>query len=307
MTPGRRRVDVNIEDLDRVLDGAREVPLSEADCEKVKTALHAMAAMLVRPRNTEKTNAVLPKSEDPGKDAGPRPDESSKPPAKGHGRNGADAFSSAQKVDIKHQNLKHGDRCPDCGQGNVYGQKKADYRREDGIAGYAWIARYARAFLDAYLKGLAGPKEFLRNGPSQNGVPAHFMTAMFRAAVVPPASIERFRAEAAQLSFGDLSEVYEQWRIRHQFFELPESVLQGWSEELLDANHVSEALEVLKLTVQLHPRSSAAYERLSDAYQSTGQRELAVETCKLALEEDADNADARMRLQELLSIEARPA
>lgn len=124
MIPNRRCVDVNLDELDRVLDGARETPLSEADCEKVKTALHALAAMLVRPRNTEKTNAVLPKSEDPGKDAGPRPDESSTPPAKGHGRNGADAFSGAQKIDIKHQNLKHGDRCPDCGQGNVYGQKE---------------------------------------------------------------------------------------------------------------------------------------------------------------------------------------
>ena len=116
MTPGRRRVDVNIEELDRVLDGARETPLSEADCEKVKTALHALAAMLVRPRNTEKTNAVLPKSEDPVKDAGPQPNESSTPPAKGHGRNGAEAFSGAQKTEIKHQNLKHGDRCPDCKQ-----------------------------------------------------------------------------------------------------------------------------------------------------------------------------------------------
>src|SRR5215468_11776025 len=124
MIPHRRRVDVNLDELDRVLDGARETPLSEADCEKVKTALHALAAMLVRPRNTEKTNAVLPKSEDPGEDAGPQPDESSTPPAKGHGRNGADAFGGAQKIDIKHQNLKHGDRCPDCGQGNVYGQKE---------------------------------------------------------------------------------------------------------------------------------------------------------------------------------------
>jgi len=124
MTPGRRRVDVNIAELDRVLDGAREAPLSEADCEKVKTALHALAAMLVRPRNTEKTNAVLPKSEDPGKDAGPQPNESSTPPAKGHGRNGAEAFSGAQKTEIQHQNLKHGDRCPDCEQGNVYGQKE---------------------------------------------------------------------------------------------------------------------------------------------------------------------------------------
>jgi hypothetical protein len=42
-----------------VLDGARQAPLSEDDYEKLKEALHALAAMLVRPRNTEKTSAVL--------------------------------------------------------------------------------------------------------------------------------------------------------------------------------------------------------------------------------------------------------
>ena len=55
----RRRVDVNLDELDRVLDGARQAPLSEADCDKLKSALHALAAMLARPRNTEKTSAVL--------------------------------------------------------------------------------------------------------------------------------------------------------------------------------------------------------------------------------------------------------
>ena len=37
----RRRVDVNLDELDRVLDGARQAPLSEADCDKLKSALHA--------------------------------------------------------------------------------------------------------------------------------------------------------------------------------------------------------------------------------------------------------------------------
>ena len=44
----RRRVDVNLEELDRVLDQAREAPLSEADYDKLKSALHVLAAMLVR-------------------------------------------------------------------------------------------------------------------------------------------------------------------------------------------------------------------------------------------------------------------
>jgi transposase len=118
----RRRIDVNLDELDRVLDGARQAPLCEADYEKVKDALHAMAAMLVRPRNTEKTSAVLDEAEGSGK-AAAQPDTNAAPPA-GHGRNGAETFGGAQKVEIAHQRLKHGDRCPECGEGNVYGQKE---------------------------------------------------------------------------------------------------------------------------------------------------------------------------------------
>jgi transposase len=121
MKKARRRIDVNLEELDRVLDGAREAPLSEADHDKLKDALHALAAMLVRPRNTEKTSEVLEKPE--GSEAEAQQD-SNAPPPPGHGRNGAEAFGGAQKVDIKHQKLTHGDRCPECGKGNVYGQKE---------------------------------------------------------------------------------------------------------------------------------------------------------------------------------------
>jgi transposase len=116
----RRRVDVNLDELDRVLDGALQAPLSEADCDKLKGALHALAAMLVRPRNTEKTSAVL---EEPETGDGAPPDTDVSPQS-GHGRNPAEAFGGAEKVDIPHQDLKHGDRCPECGKGNVYGQKE---------------------------------------------------------------------------------------------------------------------------------------------------------------------------------------
>ena len=59
MKKTRRRIDVNLEELDRVLDGAREAPLSESDHGKLKDALHALAELLVRTRNTEKTSAVV--------------------------------------------------------------------------------------------------------------------------------------------------------------------------------------------------------------------------------------------------------
>jgi pimeloyl-ACP methyl ester carboxylesterase len=61
-------------------------------------------------------------------------------------------------------------------------QKKADYSRADGIEGYAWLARYVRAFLDAYLKHEKAPKQFLKNTGPANGAPLHFLTSTFRPA-----------------------------------------------------------------------------------------------------------------------------
>ena len=118
MKPGKHRLDVNLDELDQVLDGARQAPLSEADYDKLKDALHAMAALLTRSRNTEKTSAVS------GDAAVGNTAEEEEPPAAGHGRNAASAFVGAPRIEIAHPNLKHGDRCPACGQGNVYAQKE---------------------------------------------------------------------------------------------------------------------------------------------------------------------------------------
>src|SRR4051812_26793438 len=123
MKLAKRRIDVNLEELDRVLDGARQAPLSEPDYDKLKDALHAMAALLARSRNTEKTNAVVGEAAGAEASDSGQPDAPAPPPA-GHGRNRATAFTGARTVEIRHQNLKHGERCPECGQGNVYAQKE---------------------------------------------------------------------------------------------------------------------------------------------------------------------------------------
>ena len=124
MKTSRRCVDVNLDELDRVLDGARQAPLSQDDYEKLKQALHALAAMLVRPRRTEKTSAVLGKLEGAEAGAETQTESNASLLAHGHGRNGAGAFINSRKIAIAHAKLKHGDRCPECGRGNVYGQKE---------------------------------------------------------------------------------------------------------------------------------------------------------------------------------------
>jgi len=47
-------------------------------------------------------------------------DSNKKPPKKGHGRNGASAYTGAKKVFVSHESLKHGDPCPECINGKVY-------------------------------------------------------------------------------------------------------------------------------------------------------------------------------------------
>jgi transposase len=115
----RRRIDVNVEELDRVIDETKKGPLNEADRQKLRTALHALVERLRPQPKTEKTSSVF------GEDASPAPEQGSTDEASaGHGRNGASAYRSAENVGVKHRNLAHGDRCPDCTRGKVYTQKE---------------------------------------------------------------------------------------------------------------------------------------------------------------------------------------
>ena len=55
----RRWIDVNVDELDRIIDTAMCGPLNEVEGHTLRAAVHAMAERLVRRRNTEKTSAVL--------------------------------------------------------------------------------------------------------------------------------------------------------------------------------------------------------------------------------------------------------
>jgi transposase len=116
----RRRIDVNVQELDQIVDRAREAPLSDTDYDKLKTALHALIERLLGPAKTEKLASVFADENSPASAAAPPRAESSP----GHGRNGAQSFTGARKVTIAHQHWAGGDRCPDCGQGKVYAQKE---------------------------------------------------------------------------------------------------------------------------------------------------------------------------------------
>lgn len=137
-------IDLSVQELEALVERARQEPLPEADYQKLKAAVETLEYLtelvadkdttirhlrqLLLPAATEKTKDVLAKAgvetavptEQPPAGEAPEKDR----PQPGHGRNGAAEYAGAQKVEVPHQRLKHGDRCPECGKGNVYGQKE---------------------------------------------------------------------------------------------------------------------------------------------------------------------------------------
>src|SRR5262245_27846267 len=146
-------IEVDSPRLEEVL-GRAEQALTQEDAELIRAVVEAYRYVvdLVDDKNTsigrlrqllfgsrtEKTSAVLGRKTD-------RPDPSSAngaavgtasvssevdnegsketdpaPARKGHGRNGADAYHGAERIDVPHASLVAGDPCPACARGTVY-------------------------------------------------------------------------------------------------------------------------------------------------------------------------------------------
>jgi dienelactone hydrolase/predicted negative regulator of RcsB-dependent stress response len=181
---------------------------------------------------------------------------------------------------------------------------KADYTRADGMVGYAWIARYTLEFLDAYLKRDAQAMAFLKKTPAEVGVPPHMMTVNFRAAKGIPASLDALRAEVGRQGFDHAAAIYAAMLKEQPDFKLDEDAVLRWGSDLMEENHLAEAIEVFKLDVQVFPSSWNGYDSLGEAYMKAGQKQLAIESYKKSLELNPGDDEAKEKLKEL---EGEPA
>ena len=174
----------------------------------------------------------------------------------------------------------------------------ADYGREDGIVGYSWVARYTREFLDAYLKHNVSALKFLKSKPSENGQPRHAMAVKFRPAAGMPPSLSSFRVEVGRRGFDHVVEIYAEIQKENHDFKLGADAVMSWAYQLMAGGYPREAIDVMKLVVQIDP-SSWAYSGLAEAYMKSGQQMEAIESYEKALEKDSGNVLAKQRLEEL--------
>jgi transposase len=127
MKRSRKRVDIDLEELNRVLDKARQQPMGEADYVKMKIALEVLGERLKPARTTEKTRTVVAQPQ-LACSASVAPGGDERRANKGHGRNSADAYTGARKIEIRHAQLVCGDACPECARGKVYPQRQPKTR-----------------------------------------------------------------------------------------------------------------------------------------------------------------------------------
>jgi Zn-dependent M28 family amino/carboxypeptidase/pimeloyl-ACP methyl ester carboxylesterase len=182
--------------------------------------------------------------------------------------------------------------------------RKADYGREEGAIGYAWIARYTLQFLDAYLKHDAAAITFLKRPPAENGVPQHFMSVSYRAALGPPPSFESFRAAIGREGFSHANQIHLRMQKETPGLTLDEGIVNAWATELTDEEKLPEAVAILELNTSMHPESADAYARLAEAYRRSGQNRPALENYRKAVEKGLNDPQVEARFKALASAAA---
>jgi transposase len=139
---GVETIDLDRQELEAILEHAKTKPMNEEEYGKLHAAIETLVFLttelekkrvsvqrlkqLLFGATTETTQKVMEQILDEVSKEGPSRDEAedqepgTRPKAKGHGRNGAEAYAGAEKVRVPHASLKPGDPCPRCQKGTVY-------------------------------------------------------------------------------------------------------------------------------------------------------------------------------------------
>jgi transposase len=135
-------IELDRSELEAILEHTR-TSLSEDEYDKLHAAMETLIYLtqeleknrvsvqrlkkLLFGATTEKTQKVMEKLLDKAEKGNNSEDDGAKnnaheaqKKAKGHGRNGVETYTGADKVRVPHESLKPGDACPNCKKGTVY-------------------------------------------------------------------------------------------------------------------------------------------------------------------------------------------
>jgi len=119
----RGELSVSAKDAELIESLAETVVVLSEAVEKKGTSIRRLLRLLFGSK-TESRNRLFGKKKNddedpPGGAAAQGASGNPKPKPKGHGRNGAHAYTGAKRVSVKHPELNAGDPCPDCERGKL--------------------------------------------------------------------------------------------------------------------------------------------------------------------------------------------
>lgn len=188
-----------------------------------------------------------------------------------------------------------------------YRNHQRDYTRDEIQLAYSWVARYTRAFLDAYLRKDADSLAFINNTPAANKAPMHMIAVDIRRSKGEEAPTrENFVARLAAEGFDKAIPLYDRFVAQPGAFRLDPNQLQAWGEELYTLNKMEQSREVFRLGTHLYPDKLFLQANLGELQAKTGQTENAVKTYRRVLQLDPNNTDAASYLKEHAAAASAP-
>jgi tetratricopeptide (TPR) repeat protein len=141
------------------------------------------------------------------------------------------------------------------------------------------------------LTNLAGafPEEFIDE-----------LAGIYKPEIAASDPVTALRMELRTRGYERAIEVYQELKRKNSDFQPTEIDLNDWAYRMLNGGgKPKEALEIFKLNVFLYPESANVYDSVAEAYETNGERELAIKNYKRSLELDPKNTNAIQQLRKL--------
>ncbi|HEX8734168.1 MAG TPA: amidohydrolase family protein [Pyrinomonadaceae bacterium] len=104
---------------------------------------------------------------------------------------------------------------------------------------------------------------------------------------------------------GEFRKVFEQAKsVNQKSNPIQEEFINNLGYRLLGRNKTREAIEIFKLNVEAYPKSGNTYDSLAETYLATGEKKLAFEFYKKALEVEPNYPNAKVAAEILKKLEA---
>jgi dienelactone hydrolase len=181
----------------------------------------------------------------------------------------------------------------------------AAYSAAEISESHSWMARYVLRFLDAYLKGDAGAREFLKASPEQNGAPRHQLAMESRPALSPAPTIGDFFRELAKRGVDQVVSFWQEVKAKDPGFQIPEKEVNTFGYQLLNGKMLNEAIAVFKLNVAMYPDAFNTYDSLAEAQAAAGDKKNAIANYKKSFALDHSNTNAMEQVKKLEAKEVK--